>query len=68
MLIIMFSLEIIAGWFSLKLSAISKFIIVFVIVFLVIYKKTKNIDEMNTLLSDKSTQNIIIKHPTIYIF
>ncbi|MDK9847741.1 DUF3021 domain-containing protein [Staphylococcus saprophyticus] len=60
MLIIMFPLAILAGWFPLNLSSVSTFIIIFIIIYFIIWliiKKSNQQDiyEINSLISKKKT-------------
>ncbi|WP_436855511.1 DUF3021 domain-containing protein [Staphylococcus caeli] len=58
MLIIMFPLAILAGWFPLKISAILMFVIIYTIVYFIIWtiEKRRNqryIDEINDMLAKR---------------
>ncbi|MBF2782586.1 MULTISPECIES: DUF3021 domain-containing protein [Staphylococcus] len=58
MLIIMFPLAILAGWFPLKLSAIILFVVIYTIVYFIIWgietrRNQQDIDEINAMLSKR---------------
>lgn len=62
MIIVMFPLAILAGWFPLNLPSVSTFIIIFIIIYFIIWliiKKhnQKDINEINSLISKKYPQN-----------